>query len=227
MDYLALCNEVKKECHQVADVEMTSVENQRGVLARITKWVNVAYREILNRHEDWKFLYVRDVSFNLSKGKREYSTTYLSLADVRLWDLRYPNIYETEKGKSDESRLVYIPYDEWVDGYSMGEQVEARPQLVMVYPDNNALGFHSIPDAEYTVTLGYWKDPPDLVDINDEPVIPARYHDIIVQLALMKYAKWDDAPEIYLTANIEYKRLIGELEDKFLPDPVLSWSPVA
>lgn len=228
MNFLDICNDIKRESQQVAGVEMTDVTGYSGILGQIPRWANKAYRDVLNLNRGrWDFLKVFNHSFNLSPDKRDYSLAYLELETLSEWELNHASIYETAKGVVDESLLTPISVADWQKYYRRGTQQTAKPTLVMEYPDGT-LSFHAIPDREYTVTgVNYWYAPADMSGKNDIPAIPEAHHEIIVQRALMKYATFDDAPDVYLSAGVRYKELLNEMEDDYLPDPVLSWSPIA
>jgi hypothetical protein len=225
MDKITICNEVKSLA-QVPGADITSTVGLNGINNRIVGWVDKAYRKILNLHENWRFLYIRDFHFNCSKDKRSYTLAELAVDDFAKWDLRYSRAYRASTGVQVEERLTPITYDKFADHLSLGRQIPAHPRYIFAYPDDSALALHPIPDDEYRVTLGYWRTPPALGQ-NDEPVFPKRYHDLIIDLALMYYSIYDDAPEIYVTHEKNYLRQLALMEESELPGVELSYEPIA
>jgi hypothetical protein len=84
------------------------------------------------------------------------------------------------------------------------------PRFVLA-PDQINLLVSPVPDTGYTLVFDYWQTPQRLSGDSDIPSMPAHFHDMIVHLALTKYAAFDDAPEIMEQAMATYKTLYREL----------------
>lgn len=212
MNFLEICNEVKNQA-EIGGADMTSVTGQTGKLAMVVKWVNRAYMRIATHRDDWQWLFSPAYTFNLSPGKRQYTASELLVTDIKKWDIRRPRIYRTSIGLADETKMDVISYSDWERSLAMGEQVSGKPDFLFTLPGTNTLMFHQVPDAEYTVTLNYWKAASKLVNATDIPLIPEEYQDIITYRALMFYAVYDDATEIYLDAKNEYTSLLERMEE--------------
>ena len=77
---------------------------------------------------------------------------------------------------------------------------------------NRGLALGPVPNAdEYTVSGGYFKSPQALSANADIPECPEQFHEIIVWRAMLFYARYEAAPEIYQDAEINYNRMFAEL----------------
>jgi hypothetical protein len=217
MNFLALCNEVKNQGSS-GGPDMTSVVGQNGVNARIVRWVNQSYQEIINHRDDWQWKKVLGFTFATSASKRNYPVAELSLTNVGKWDLRNPRIYNTASGVASEVLLKSIYYEDWENLYAVGTQVEGQPQYIFVEPGTNTLLLHPVPDTTYTVTLNYWKTAPNMVADSDTPILPTEYHDIIIYKALMKYAVYEDANEVFADSLRQYAGMLERMEETELEE---------
>jgi hypothetical protein len=101
----------------------------------------------------------------------------------------------------------------------------ARPVVVSVTPDKS-LAFGSVPDQPYVITAEYYSRPIDFTSDTDQPSIPARFQLMIVYRAMMFYAGYEAAPEVYARGEQEFKRLMNRLEIDQL-ETVVSGPPLA
>jgi hypothetical protein len=225
MNYLTICNEVLTETN-VTGTALTSVAGQSGVPGRVVRWVNQEYLAIC-RMEPWSFLYVSDHDFTATIGKRSYNATELGITDLDYWDITKAKSYPVVEGITQEVPLVPIKYAVFQEVLDVGEQSEGPPESIWNYPDSVSVGLDPIPDASYHITLPYWKQAVALSANGSTPVIPEKYHDIIIFKALMRYATWDDAPGLYTSARADYIRLLDEMYDRYLPTIHLAYEPVA
>ena len=72
-------------------------------------------------------------------------------------------------------------------------------------------------DEARVLFYDYWRTPQILEDDEDEPIMPSRYHDLIVYWALKKYGLYEAATEAIARADMEINRLLPELEMDQLP----------
>ena len=69
------------------------------------------------------------------------------------------------------------------------------------------------PDGSYTITGDYFVAPSERAADIDVPVgIPTRFHMLIVYRAMMKYAGYESAPEVYQRASEENAGMYAQLE---------------
>lgn len=217
MNFLTLCNEVKNQGSS-GGPDMTSVAGQTGVNARIVRWVNQSYQEIINHRDDWTWKKVLGFSFATSASKRNYPVAELLLTNVGKWDLRHPRIYTTATGVSSEVLLADITYEDWEYELGVGTQVEGMPRYIFIEPGTKTLLLHPIPDTIYTVTLNYWKTAPNMTADGDEPILPTEYHDAIIYKALQKYAVYEDANEVFADSLRQYVSILERMEETGLEE---------
>lgn len=194
----------------------STVLNQVGQLKKIVTWTNAAWRELQLMHDDWLWKR-KDFTLTLSASDNDYSAADASVTDLGEWDLETFRIYLTSAGVSDETFLSRMEYDIWRNVWAIGSQTPTRPNVVAQKPDLH-LGFGPVPDATYTVTGQYLQATQSMAVDADEPDgLPEEFHEIIVYIALRKYAADEGAPEVWANAKSEYRRMLHALERKQLP----------
>jgi len=219
--YLELCQQVARESGTITGVQPTTVEGQTGRLAKIVAWVDLAWREIQNRHAQWRWMR-EDWSANLTAGTDAYTAASFSIARFADW-LMPPagivSIFDPALGVADEIVLPDLTWPEWRRLYRVGEQTADRPLHVAVKPTGEIV-FGPKPDKTYTVAGEYRKAPQTLAANGDVPEMPARFHDLIAWRALLLLAEHDEA-EGGFQIGIAQRRsmeLIDDLErDQLLP----------
>jgi hypothetical protein len=91
---------------------------------------------------------------------------------------------------------------------------------------NKDLAFGAIPNLAYVIDGEYYTQPVDLVADTDVPLIPARYHMMIVYRAMMYYAGYESAPEVLSRGDFEFRRQYSRMEIDQLPT-IVSGPPLA
>lgn len=217
MNFLDLCKTLAREAGVSGSI--ASVTGQSGEMQRLVNWVARAYNDILIAHSDWEFLRT-DVKFNTNVGSRTYSAAAAGVAEFGEW--RFINrwsAYAAGVGYGDEQPLRFVPYDAFRDMYLFSTQRDqtGRPLVVTEAPDQSLL-IWPLPDLAYTVRGEQYRHPAPLAANADVPAFPARFHDAIVQRALMLYAQFEGDSAVFGAAQSEYGRLLEQLETRYLPD---------
>ncbi len=223
--FLELCQELREQAG-ISGSGPTSVTGQTGEMLRIVNWIKKAYQKIQNLHQDWNFLR-NDFSFQTIASTSTYTTTAVSLTEHGAWKTDSLRCYLTSAGVSDEQWLVYYPWEEFRDIYLFGDlrSSAGRPHSFSVKPDQSLI-FYPVPDAAYTVVGEYFKKAQELSANSDEPLIPEQYQDAIMWRALMFYATYESAPELFAEGQAEYRRVIAEMRLRELP-PIGMGGPLA
>lgn len=166
----------------------------------------------------YKALKSEVLSFQFAAGK------YESLVATWLNDAQRKAVQESEFRTQEETKAftttsgdgtLELPADfcRWIDFYDSGvnwpltplergeydalEAASGRPTAYTVVGDQITLW--PTPDGSYGLSLRYWRLPQDMVTDGDEPEIPAQYHEVLVDYALMKcYRRENDRPEAEL-----------------------------
>lgn len=145
------------------------IANDEGGEARIKRWINQAYREIID-FRAWGFLEAE------KEGKAP-----LTIADLK----HVLSVVNVTNGE----RLTYTTragLEHWDPGLStVGTAtqwfLDGEDEL-RVYPA----------DADSTIQVRYLMKPPDLAADGDEPIFDADYHDLIVDAAVVRAYKNTD-----------------------------------
>ena len=222
MTFLQLAKRLRQEAG-IAGTGPTTVASQSGEMLQVVDWISAAYETIQNAHTSWRFLR-NDFSFSTVAGTQSYTPATIGATSFADWIREDMRIYLTSV--ADEQFLEYSPWDEFRVAYLFGSNrtVQGRPVVVTVKP-NNSLALWQLPDAVYTVTGEYYKTPDVLSGDSDTPIIPTRFHMIIVWRALMDYGAFQAADEKYAHGQNEYTRLmrmmeLDQLEDFLFGDPL-------
>ena len=178
MTYLELCNAVLSELNEV---ELTNVASTRGIQSAVTDFINKAQRDIINSEVEWPFTIQND-SDTTSDGQRLYAFE----SDAKT--LKWSTFTVQETASLPEKRLSYISYDEYLDLYHESDtnpdgSAEGLPEYVYHTPDNK-YGLSPTPDkSTYTIRYAYYATNTDMAANPDTPVIPDRFHDVIINRA--------------------------------------------
>ena len=178
MNYLQLCNAVLRE---INEVEITNVTSTRGIQTSVADFINKAQRDIINSEVEWPFTVVNQ-SFTTTAGTAEYSRE----SDAKTVD--YDSFTIQESADTAERKLKYISFDEYLERRNEADtnpdsSARALSEYVYTTPDNK-IGLSPVPDAStYTVRYYYYQTTSDMAANTDNPTIPERFHDVIVNRA--------------------------------------------
>ena len=178
MNYLQLCNAVLRE---INEVEITNVTSTRGIQTSIADFINKAQRDIINSEVEWPFTVVNQ-SFTTTAGTSEYSRE----SDAKTVD--YDSFTIQESADTAERKLKYISFDEYLERRNEADtnpnaSARALSEYVYTTPDNK-IGLSPVPDKDtYTVRYYYYQTTTDMAANTDTPIIPERFHDVIVNRA--------------------------------------------
>lgn len=197
----------------------TTVVSQTGEYARLVTWANSAWVAIQRKHRDWGWMR-QTTSFTTVLNQAVYplgsgaGTVGVTAANFGAWVPETGRVYLTAAGTNSEQFLPQIDYEAWRNYYQFGatRNAPSQPVEVAISPAK-ALCLGPVALAGYTVTHDYFSAPVSMSLDADEPTgLPAEYHEIIVWRALMDYAAFDSAPEVYDRANTNYSTMMKDLE---------------
>jgi len=225
--FLQICKNVSRECNiSGGDTVPTAVTTQTGELQRVVKWVEQAYKELQEKYLDWRWMRV-GFTVNTVSGTDSYAygtvTDILTSAVItrfsrwRLFDENDPpKIYLTASGVGTEGWLIPLGWDNFKWLYRKGTQNNGYPAHITIDPQNNIV-LGPKPDGIYTVTGDYQRSAQILAADGDIPEMPTQYHDLIMYLAMEKYALFHSAQEVLVAARTGIGRILGQLEMNQLP----------
>ena len=201
---------------------LTAVTSVTGELLRLRGYLIDAEKDIQAEHPDWRFL-KKSTSWATIDGQAEYTTVQCGITDGEFgqWDLADEfRVYHTVTGLTSEIELTRRSYEFWRAVYQIGANRTAKSQPInyCLLP-NDGLGLGPVPLAGYTITAPYFRSPlPMAVADATVSIIPAKHdHMIIVYKAMMKYALYESAPEVFKEGSDEYTKRLGILENDQLP----------
>jgi hypothetical protein len=225
MNLLQLVNQARVECG-VSGPTLSTAQNLSGESLRIAAWVKQAWIDIQTSKEDWLFMR-ESFSFNTTAEVWEYSATDAGLTDFGNWKRDSFRCSTVGFDHKDEQLMNFMEWTTYRNLYQYANmrQTYARPVVVSIMP-NKDLAFGAIPNLAYVIDGEYYTQPVDLVDDTDVPLIPARYHMMIVYRAMMYYGGYESAPEVLSRGDFEFRRQYSRMEIDQLPT-IVSGPPLA
>lgn len=226
MTFIQLCQRLSSECG-IAGSGPSATTGQTGTNLRLVNWINAAWLEIQQLHNDWKFMRssftvntVADDGAYISSDCTDTATS-VAIANFRRWHLDTFKSYLTSSGVGAERDLHYVDYMAWYRQFNTGTQNSGSPYCFTV---DNANGFRlgPKPSAIYTVTGEFQHSATELSGDADTPELPTEYELAIVHRAKMKYGAFYGAPEAYDSGKADYNRVIAEMELTQLPELLLA-----
>jgi hypothetical protein len=177
MNYLQLCNAVLRELNEV---EIVSVSSTRGIQSAVKDFINKSQKDIINSELEWPFTYA-DSTITTASGTGEYTLA----ADLKTID--QDTVFINLGGTKSLTPLDYLAYDEYIREYlslnsDPNDNHLSEPSHFYITQDSK-LGLYPEPDGVYTVSYQYWSTHSDMAGNTDVPVIPERFHDVIVNRA--------------------------------------------
>ncbi len=228
MNFLQLVNRTRVECG-VSGPALVTAQGLSGEAARIANWVSGAWTDIQTSHEDWQWMR-EPVQFNTVTQQQEYTPTQAGVGTTfGNWKRDSFRCSSVGQNYADEQLLNFMEWTTFRNLYQYGNMrtTYARPVVVAITPGaTKKLAFGSIPNQPYVITGEYYKKPTELSADIDEPTLPERFHMAIVYRAMMFYAGYEAAPEVYQRGELEFRRLINRLNIDQLPN-VISGPPLA
>lgn len=198
----------------------TTIAGATGELNRFVTWINQAWQDIQNEHDGLWLWMMQDFTFNTIAQQAEYPyvSAPLSLANFGSWDKQTFRIYKTDVGT--ETYLHYLEYRFFRDQFLIGslKTSYSYPTVITVSPTKSLILALPPDDTSYVVSGKYQTAPSVLAQDADTPEMPARFHMAIVWKALMMYARYENAPEIYADGKTNYMSMLVKMEQNQLPE---------
>jgi len=230
MNFLELVNRARLECAvSGASTPLASVQNLTGESKLIADWVNAAWNDIQVSNDQWQWMRT-PVQFNTVTQQQIYTPTDCGVeATLANWKRDSFRCSSVGQNYQDEQLMNFMEYTTFRNLYIYGNMrtTYARPVVVAIVPGvTKNLAFGSIPNQPYVITGEYFRLPTVLSADSDTPDMPPRYHLMIVYRAMMFYAGYTAAPEVYQRGEVEFKRLMSRLQIDQLPT-IISGPPLA
>lgn len=214
--FLALAQRLRQEAG-ISGTGPATVVSQTGEMGRVVDWISTAYEEIQDKNATLEFLR-NDFSFQTIVSTSAYLPSAIDLAEHASWKSNSFRAYLTSTGSSDEQDICFVPWEQFRDAYQFGSSrtKPGKPTIFSIRP-NKAVELWPVPNAIFTIVGEYYKRPQVMTANADEPLFPRQFHLAIVWKALMYYATYENAPELYSTGERNYNNLMRKLEGNQLP----------
>lgn len=226
MDFLALVNRTRVECG-VSGPTLSTLSNLTGESARIKDWVNEAWMDIQRAKEDWFFMR-QSLQFNTVAQQRFYSAADAGLSSFSNWKRDSFRASSVGANYGDEQLLNYMDFQVYRNlyWYASMRTTYQRPVVITIDPQKN-LGFGAAPDQAYVIVGEYYTNPALMEEDTDVPgLLPDRFHMAIVYRAMIYYAGFESAPEVFSRGQMEFQRIMNRIDIDQLPT-MISGAPLA
>lgn len=203
----------------------TSITGNVGEYQRVIDWINQAWLEIQMEHPNFAWM-LGEVQFNTVAGQSQYTPVECGVTDHGMWKIDSFRCYPTASGTNGEMFMTPVTYDHWRDVYQFGtyRTTQTRPTVIADGDVGHKLCLGPVPEAGYTLVGQYYKVPSYMTSDADIPELPEQFHMAIVYRAMMEYAAYESAPEVYQRGEIKYKQMIHRLERDQAPRITTCWA---
>lgn len=215
MTFLELVRKAVEKCGISGSV--SSVATATGELSRMVNWVNESWHDIQLGNANWDWMRY-EFSFNTVASASDYTPADVGATSFSRWHPDTFRIFKTATGVSDEQFFTESSYASLRNTYRFGVQAPARPTTFAIKPRGSDLMLGPLPDDVYTIYGEYQKKAAYLALDGDTPDMPDEYHMAIVHAARIKYAAYENAPEVMSEAQRDYDRVMSNLSVTQLDD---------
>lgn len=218
MNYLQLVQEAMYRAG-VREAVPTTLTGAVSAAADFKRWVNDSWRELQEESVNWFFRQKLDQTLAITASDDDYSLP----SDLETMNFRTVTIYET--AKTDESKLVWTPYEEWRTSRDTVSSAEGRPTTITERPDG-VFQIWPVPDKAYTLRFdGVWaidemssdSDTPGSTITAGTRLLPALYEWVLVWGAVTRFAEHHEDPEGLAKAQSKYLAQHARLNEKQRP----------
>lgn len=203
MNFVQLTERLRYECG-VSGTQLTTVQNLNGELLRLRNWIRDAWQELQQERSDWRFM-KKPFSFVTEAGVQRYPLSVVqdvngSIDIDRFKQDSFSIDPPTDTDRMQEQPLGMMAYDHFRNMYIVGYPVTdpgrwQRPMTATI-DDDKSIAFGPCPDLAYTIRGECWINPQILDADTDVPIMPAKYHNVIVYRAMKKYAGFESANDV-------------------------------
>jgi hypothetical protein len=207
MTFLEICQRVRQDAG-ISGEGPASVTGQIGILSKVVVWVTKAILDIQVLRRQWSFLWV-SASGSTQVGKKSYTPSDLNISGVKDLDVVLIGTQEVAVKK----------WDWWLENIRKTGKadVAGSPLYITISPDNK-IHLYPVPIAIEEMSFDYYQKAVSVTVNTDTPIIPADYHEAIVEKALMYYAQYEDDDYRYQQSTVAFNGWINILSRDYLPE---------
>lgn len=203
MTYLELVRRLAREVGASGGIQ--SLQTAEGEAKRLADWVNQAWLDIQLVRDTWSWR-LNEFEVAVPSGSAIVDTSTIT-------DFYKPlkgSVYGKFVAASTWFPLEYIDFQAWQDYVRTRPTAISQPTSYTLKPDRT-VELYPIPANDYSVRGLYVKKPQQLVNDFDVPILPEEFHQLIVYQAMMLYAQYEAAPEIFQAGVQGYNRLYSRM----------------
>jgi hypothetical protein len=220
LNFLQLAQAVKRESG-LSGGGPISVVTAKGDDARIFQWVNWAHRDICLLHESWLFRRGSAIGqTTVMAMPHDLASPGFGLSDFANWkpqSIDYKvSAWRVSDGQQAEQPIAFLPWDDFRSRYVVGTHQPGGIQHWSITPSGE-MQVGPTPDSAFSVRADYIKDVVDMTLDSHVPMIPARFHNLIVWRALLEYGGFDSASDVYQRAERNHSTGMPALLQAQLP----------
>lgn len=215
MTFLDMLRRLRVECGVSGSTPSTAL-NLSGEMGRLAGYINAAWLDIQNMHDDWKWMR-QPFSFVTAADKQKYNQQEMLIASYGSIDKDSITIHSVND-HSDEMILPFMSYDQFRYMYMFGQRAQEKNRpVVFTIDDQDNLLLGSRPDRQYVVGGFCYAMPTEFTADDQRPAMPGQYHLAIVYRAMMLYAQYEGAPEVFAHGATEFNKYAARLASRELP----------
>jgi len=202
MNYLQLCQLARQE-FGISGTGPASVTSQTGESKQVVDGIRQAWIEIQNSAQGWRFL----------RSEASLSATGRTVSLPADFALPIALILNDGIGMRE---LRYMSYESFKEMYRLTTFADGVPTAFTTF--NGNIIFNATPLSDYPLTLEYYQSPQVLIENTDVPLLPERFHMLIVYKAMREYGFYENAQEVIARAETGYQSMINALYNDQLPE---------
>lgn len=203
---------------------LATVVGATGADADLVTWVQDSWRSLQRESLNWWFRAKLDLTLAISASDDEYDMP----TGLETLNYRTVTIYLT--AKTDESNVIFVPYEDWRMRKDTVTSGEGRPNIITERPDG-VLQVWPVPDQAYTLRFdGVW-DIDEMTADADTPgdtisggtqLLPDRYHFTLVWAAVVRYAEFHEDEASHARAQARFLAERARLSERQTPPPAVA-----
>ena len=208
--FINLTNELLRKFNEVEITNPSQFNSLRGVQAVARDAIRNAIRDINQLHYEWPFNAYEHTQ-TLVKGISEYS--WPDNFKYAEWESFF--IVKDDTLGTDTRDLKRINREEWYSYFrdmDLDSLPDGRSIPEFVFPSHGTgFGVTPVPNQNYQIKYRYFRDPPDLVEPDDEVIIPSQWDNVIIMMATPQMYIFRNNPENAQLSEQKAMELLGRM----------------
>lgn len=223
MNYLELCNRVLRRLNEV---ELTSGTFSSSSLsppqAFVKDAINDTLHDIYTKELEWPFNYNQG-TITCVAGTSQYALSSVASTFAHIDKESFFLVKDIPTSVITARKLSYLEYQVWRDHQrELDENAEAdergKPEFIYL-TQNEKIGVTPVPDLAYSITFDYWARFTELSAYSDIPSVPIRYHNTIVDGAMMYAYLYREDLQQADKQEARFKRGLQRMRIELIPQP--------